>query len=355
MKELRKNLPALALGVNIGLAILLFFLYDPFQLIKTGYVGAGALLELDQEAIKEIVFEEPAFKARLVKGQPLPDSANSETKAQEKAYEWSLVSRQGGREIYLQADKERVGELLKAIQDGRRYYGVPRNPEKDRELEMARNSKGEYDCPRLTIAYNSGKSDQIFIGRSSARAGESYVRLNDEDSIFLVENDLRAASGSGNALFFRNRRILPAAVTKDNIGALNAEFDKYTVRLQKDGGNWRMELPAQGKVKTQEISSLVDDIAGWKANSFLEKKPENMEKDKAFRLEISYNAGGNPAVLAVRVLGKMDYSSYIVEIEKPDAKKDEPRDLYEITSVYLNDLYEAESKLLERQTLPELN
>ncbi|MBE7438653.1 MAG: DUF4340 domain-containing protein [Spirochaetales bacterium] len=342
---LRSHAPALLTGLNLLLAVFLFFSYDPFRLIETGYRGADPLLSLDLSAVKSIAYEDPGLKLniRLMRGEVRP---SSKEKGKAPEYAWDLVVRKDGREEYLAADRERVTELLKAIEDSRRYYPVPRSPEKDSELQMGRNSQGEVESPRIIVEYNRGNKDTIYIGKTSARAGESYVRLNDESSIYLVETDLRSLTGQGDVAYFRNRRVLPDSLTAESLTAVELKRGKKTVQLVRKAGSWEMLLPLQGKLKAAESTALISEITGWKANSFLEKSP-GLEKDSSFELTLEFKGPGEEKeTLQIKGLGKSDYSSFVLSLPGKD------KEIVEVTGIQLRDLMETPERLLEGNEQP---
>jgi len=346
MSLIRSNAPAVLLALNLVLALFLFFSYDPFRLIETGYRGADPLLSLDLEEVKSIAYNDPLSRltVRLIRGGKL---GQGHEKSKSAEYAWDLALVKDGREEYLPADRERVTELVNALKDSRRYYAVPRSPEKDAELDMGRNSQGEVESPRIVLEYNRGNTDTIYIGKTSARAGESYVRLNDEPSIYLVEADLRSLIGQSDAFYFRNRRVLPDTISAETLEALELKLGKKTVQLGRKAGNWEMLLPFQGKLKPAAGSALINEITGWKANSFLEKAPE-LEKDSSFELSLDFqNPAGEKETLQIEGLGRSDYSSFVLRLPGKDKAL-----LVEVTAIQLRDLMETPERLLEESNQP---
>ncbi len=382
MKFFRENAPVLLFAFNllIGAALLAQLAFS-----GGGYRSASPVLELEQSAVREVEIRDPRqnLQVRLVRGQELPRVAPAREeefdprKAMDRMesqlnrnaeYNWELVvvaapikiARKGEKEVKGEkdapaerrygADGERVKALFTALGDARRYYAVPRSPEKDRDLEMGKNDRGEYETPRVIFRLASGGEQVLYLGRTRAGSSEAYVRLGEEDQIFLVETDLRQAAGAADAYFFRDRSVWGRKLSLDGVTGLVARFreKKNNVTLMHSAEGWTMSAPLAGKVRPTEISSLLNDIVDWKADAFPLELPEEIEKDSAFDLEISYKEEmtGVPAPLRLTVLGKKDYSTYY--IRRVAEKGEEPQPIMQVTSVYLGDFYEPERKLIDR-------
>ncbi len=332
--KIRSNPGVTLFFANVGLVIVLILVQDPFGMFKTGYAGARPLLRVSQEDAVSIEIESPDRPLlRLVRKDKLNVKKNEPAE-----FVWEVE--QAGAKSKLTADRERVRDLFSGIEKARRYYGINRSAESEKDAEMGQDSKGRLLCMQVRITNASGKMSSLCVGKSSLRGNDSYVRLNDEDTIFLVEENLRTAFGSGDPEYFRNRRLLPE-ITKEEITGINASGTGKPVQITRNGSAWQMISPVPGNVNTSEMNLLLGDIIEWKAVSFPREIPKDLDRKKSLRIEIQYKQNMTDLKTAsFEVLGQKDFSSYIL--------KDADGNLFEITSLYLSHLLEPEEKLIEK-------
>lgn len=372
LKVVRKNAGVSLLILNLLLLAVLFFLQDPFEIFRSGYVGAKPLLDVGQADVRKIEIIDPDLKSRsvLVRQGKLPavtpasEEKKSKTK-EEESYAWQLQildtgdkktsgtdigdKSAGGKTadgktepVKYEGDEDHIARLFESLKKARRYYSLKYTPDKDRNLHFGIKKGGDCDCLHLKFALESGRTHILYLGKSGG--AESYVRLDDENEIYLVQTNIKTTVGQGQKDFFRNRLLLPRQATKKSITAIQADFGstEKDVSLTRSGKEWHLLSPLAGKARTSAVNSLLDDIIAWRANSFPDKPPRDLETKKAFSLKITFKRSLTESHQVVfRILGLKDYSTYYLEDEKGT--------LYEITSVFLSDLYEARTKFLERQ------
>ncbi|MCB1325930.1 MAG: DUF4340 domain-containing protein [Spirochaetales bacterium] len=352
-----KAAPGLAIFLlNAGLVIVLILQLNPFNIFQTGYAAADPVLEVDQSDVVriEIVDRDTDGQAivlergdRLAPQRPEEqDDAPTPPEAGPR-YGWSMSWQKAAPEASesFAADADRVAQFFMDLREVRDYYALPRSPEQDRELGMARNSNGRYECLQIRL-FEEGESEPqvLYVGRSASRGTESYVRLNEDDEVYLVQANLRSATGSGEPYYFRNRRVFPDHLQADLITGLSARFASGgAVELRHQTGAWQMLQPVLNAARTQAVESLLRDIAGWKASEFPEAPPADLDRSRALELRLTYRGRDNITdehEFVLDVLGKSEYSSWVV-------RRPEDGALMEITSIYLEDLFDAEAKLVE--------
>lgn len=257
-------------------------------------------------------------------------------------------------------DIERIAELFEALQNTRRYYAVERTEEKEKELEMIRNSQGNYACLQIILELENGDKHSILVG--NRRAGsESYVRLDEERSIYLARSNLRARSGAGDLNYFRDRTILPAEVDKGNVIGFTAKrpSGETIVQMSRKGERWNMQIPPTGgQVASENVDAFVSDLFGWRSRDFLESEPSDMDRRFALLFTLRYNEAGNLTEtkrFSLEVLGRKGISDYILRLS-PDpsgpsggAPYSDTAALREITSVALENLLDPIKHFTKRE------
>ena len=388
---LKKNIGVTLTVVNLLLALVLFFQSNPLGLFATGYAAADPMIEVTQADVQQIEIRDPDFNRvpgattttglpaagevvlTLVRQEQLPRSQWSQ-KPDESAlfdrvapeYSWKLKIRRAGSdnseapEREFAADAERVADLFKQLAEARRHHYVPRTPEKDRDLQMSTDGVGRYEGLSLAFQLSDGSKLTLYVGRSSLRGNQSYLRLDDEKKIFLAETNLRSVAGPGEPDYFRNRRLVPAAINEAAVTGVHLEFSANggLVSLNKDGGVWRVQSPPlAGKVREDQIEQIVADIVDWKAVAFPggasaesnEAAFRELLKDYEtppqfpFVLRVEYTSAGNltdRAELIFTVLGRKNFSNYLVRTSDGT--------LCEISSVFLEDLMNPREKLVDK-------
>ena len=340
----RENAGSLLMGLNLLLLLLVFFLYDPFQLIDRDYSGSRPLLEAKAADIKSLEIKDPDLPGVAItvsRGNALPVTGKKGLAPGKAAqsYNWkTVVNRAGSSETYT-GDRERVETLLKEIARARRYYALDRTPAKDKQYDMSKAPDGGCKCMSIAVVDQAGKRNVLYLGKSVG--AEIHVRLNDEDEIYLVRANLKSSAGSGDALFFRNRRLISEDVRRDMVATFKAVFPRgKDVILSKSGKDWALLSPIQGAARTRSADALVDGVLNWQARSFPTKLPDKVDRSKAFALEIEYRLNvSERKKLRFEGLGRKDSSTYFV--------RNAAGVLHEVSSFDLNDLFEPGKRLLK--------
>lgn len=327
--------PALLAG-NAGLLTLWLLLQDPFGLSRQIFASRNRIARVDMESTKAIEirsFEKQAF-IRLERGAKIPGEDKN------PQYQWQMTRQWGTKQDSLSADRERIKELFAALERAKRAYSIPVNPENEKTAEMSADASGR---PRCTIVsfISDGSTTKLCIGKSSLRGNDSYVRVNEEGQIFIVEENLKTAVGAGDPDFFRNRRLLPD-ISRDSINGIQASGPGRQVQLTHSAQKWQLTLPMPAAVNMTQMNLLLGDLVDLKATAFPAEIPRDLDRKKAFELEISYKTNMvDSQIIKLSVLGQKDFSSYIV--------RDSTGTLAEVTSMYLADLLDPEEKLMEKQ------
>lgn len=350
---LKVNAGSILLLTNVLLIIALAFIYDPFDLIQTGYAGASPIIPGGQKEINKIEIFDPDISDRIIllRKEPIANQTKKDKK-NNLIFNWELniiSDKSDTKPRIFKADQDRVKDFFEELTKSRRYYSIKRSQDKEKELEFTRDKSGKYICMRLRFHLDNGNSHTLYLGKSLGE--ESNVRLDEKDEIFLIETNLKRAAGSGELYYFRNRSLISKNINEENIKAIDAKFSskKNNVSIVKSGKDWQLTRPVRAAGNSSAIKSLLDDIIDWKANAFLEKLPDRLDQTKSFILTLTYTDNLDKTgvkQLQFNILGQKDMSTYIV--------RDEKGILYQITSVFLNDFFVPAEKLIQKKPISKI-
>jgi hypothetical protein len=300
------------------------------------FASRNRIVRVQADSTKAIEVRSPERDTviRLERGEKIPgDDKNPQ-------YAWQMTRQIGGKQDSLPADRERIKELFAAVERAKRVYSIPVNAENEKTAEISADQSGRSRCTAVSFVSESGKTTKLCIGKSSLRGNDSYVRVNDENEIYIVEENLKTAVGAGEPDFFRNRRLLPD-IARDSITAIGASSPGRQVQLLHSAQKWQMTSPMPAAVNMTQMNLLLGDLLDLKAVSFPAEIPKDLDRKKAFDLEIQYKSNMvDSQTIKLSVLGQKDFSSYIV--------RDSSGTLAEITSMYLADLLDPAEKLMEK-------
>ncbi len=376
---------------NILLAFLLLFQFNIIGIFNRGYEGAALLVDLEQDDLSMIEIYDPDLKNNVLKlmrkkESPLPKSqwhlANQNSasfletiySSEARQYSWELLvsikDKEGtekgtdnnlkAKNMRYPADVQRVAELFEALAKLRRYYSIPRSPEKENAIGMRKNAKGEYEGLRVrfTLANNQDQIE-LFLGQTSKKADESYIRRDEENEIYLVRGDLRIKIGSGELDYFRDRNLIGADIPQEGLRSVIAKkimtqqtsssgISPILVHFINNGNNdkqnWSIQYPELiGLEANQEaINSFIQDVFSWRTIEFPKKITKGLDQKLAFDLILGYQIAGDiqEKQITMSIIGREGYSDYLVRM--PD------QSLRKISSVYLEDLLDPLKKFTRK-------
>jgi len=356
-RALFKNSGIALFGLNLLLVAILIFLYDPFGIVSSGYEGAALLVPVSADDLDRIEAISPTGTFLLTKGEAIPKSARTENGTtggsskyrlmdpfDRQSYEWLLSFEVSGSAKRYPADRKRMTELFNALNATRRYYSLPLTKEKMESVGLGELKNGGCECLELRFHLKNGTTERLSVGRSGG-SGESYVRLNDEEELYLVETDLRKETGYGKLDYFRNRKLLDGSITRDSITGIRAGFAdrRRDVMLDRIGGVWQMMKPVAGKA---DADFLAGELVELDVETFPETLPSDLDRSLPFRLEVIYKKNlTDVASVAFEILGRKGENTFYL--------RNAEGELMEVFSTYLGDLYDPEGRFLKKESLLE--
>lgn len=354
MINLIKQYPgATVLTANILLALIWFLNANP--LLKSGYAGADSLIDTDEDDISKIEILDPDNQGkivRLIRGEKKPlksqspkkDAIVADTEKKQLQYRWHFEISANEKTERFGADLDRVRDLLRDLENTRDYYAIERTPGKDRELSMGTDNAGRFAGIQIKIWDNPNQNpESLYIGKTSARGNQSFVRLNESNEIYVAEINLRSATGSNEPYYFRNRQVLPDNIQLAQVVQIEARNDQadLNVLLGKTDKTWMLQSPVNIPADGSLVQAMLREILDWKATGFPTAMPTDIDIERSMQLSIYFKQAGNltdQAVLHMDIKARKDLSSeYFVQIQGNEQ-------IYRIASTYLADLFNAQER-----------
>jgi hypothetical protein len=174
--------------------------------------------------------------------------------------------------------------------------------------------------PRIVVAFKAeGDKDyrRLYIGEKTPTGSDLFAKRNDEKKVFLIAAYQESALNK-SPFDLRDKNILK--VDRDKIDSLALITPNQTLKLAKDGGDWRLKAPVEVKADFGTVESLVGRLQTARMKSIVSEdasaadlKKYGFDKPQA---TVDLNAGSSKATLLIG--GKADDTSlYARDASKP--------------------------------------
>jgi hypothetical protein len=174
--------------------------------------------------------------------------------------------------------------------------------------------------PRVAVAFKAeGDKDyrRLYLGEKTPTGSDLFAKRNDEKKVFLIAA-FQEASLNKTPFDLRDKSVLK--IERDKIDSVALTTGNQTVRIAKDGGDWRLKSPVDVKADFGSVESLIGRLqtARMKAITTADASAADLKKygfDKP-QATVDLNAGSSKATLLIG--GKADDSSvYARDASKP--------------------------------------
>lgn len=115
----------------------------------------------------------------------------------------------------------------------------------------------------MTVVTAAGERT-LLVGKSGRRFGTAYVRLPDEDDVYLLDGDLRAELGR-NLDAWRDRTIVAIDTAAVHSLVVAQESGDYVV--QRGDSTWT--FGSGGAITPSAVAGVLSELAGLMASGFL--------------------------------------------------------------------------------------
>lgn len=224
-------------AANIVFLLLILIVKDPFGFRISSYDKANPFFNTSTP-ITKIVIEK----------SKVPDS---KFELKKESDDWILLAK--GKS--LPVDKEKVETLLKSIANSRKYTLVSSSKEKADEYGF------NEDEIKIEIFDNTNSIGYFLVGAVAASdANSSHVKWKDSDDIYLVEENLKAATNRADFTHFLNKKISPAGLTSEEIIGITLKKagNNYEIRKTK---SWNLESPKKGEIANEDMNTTLSKVS----------------------------------------------------------------------------------------------
>lgn len=252
-------------ATNIVFLLLILVVKDPFGFRISSYDKASTFFN-SNTTINKINIEKTK----------VPDS-KFELKLENE--DWSLSAK--GKK--LPVDKDKIDTLLKTLGNIRKYTLVSSSKEKSDEYGF------NEDEIKVEIFNNANSLGYFLVGSVSANdANSSHVKWNDSNEIYLVEENLKAASNRADFAYFLNKKLSPAGITSEDIIGITLKKNGNNYELRKTKG-WNLESPKKGEIANEDMATSLSKLSSVNADDIvLEEGTLNGIDANPFELRVDY-------------------------------------------------------------------
>ncbi len=165
--------------------------------------------------------------------------------------------------------------------------------------------------PRIAVAFKAdGDKDyrRLFLGEKTPTGSDLFARRNDEKKVFLIAA-FQESTLNKSPFDLRDKNVLK--VERDKIDSIALTTANQTLKIAKDGGDWRLKAPVEVKADYGTVESLVGRLQtarmktiAAEAASAADLKKFGFDKPQA---TVDLNAGSSKATLLIG--GKADETS----------------------------------------------
>ena len=131
------------------------------------------------------------------------------------------------------------------------------------------------DKPRLRLTFTAkGAARTLLLGAKTATGGDTYAKLEDATRVFTVPSWLEQ-SLDRTTFQLRNKAIV--TVDREAIDHLSIIGAPGTIELKKEGENWRLMQPVQGRADSAEVGSLLTRLSSGQMQAIVAEEPATLD------------------------------------------------------------------------------
>jgi len=275
------------------------------------------IIPIPQEDINRIVIKNNEMQAELKK----------------ENNDWKLI-----KPISTKADNETVSSILSTIMNGTREKTLDNVSEKLSEFGVSDNSN--------YIEFGSDKTDlpmKLMFGNQTPVPFEVYGRLNNEKSVFVVDESIKNLANK-NLYDLRDKTIIAIVPEDVKTMTLISSAGEIVCEQEEKDKVWKITKPAEYQGDGTKIEDIIRKINSSKIKKFVDSEEESKESTeaKSKEKEIDLSKYGLDKPLATVELVKNDSSQHKLLLGNIDEKT---KNYYAKTGAS-NQIFEVEESLV---------
>ena len=157
------------------------------------------------------------------------------------------------------------------------------------------------DKPRLRLTFTAaGKPRTLLLGAKTATGGDTYAKLDDAPRVFTVPSWLEQSLDK-TTFQLRNKAIV--SVDREAVDHLAIIGAPGTIELKKDGSEWRLVQPLQGRADSAEVGSLLTRLSSGQMQAIVAEQPATLDTYGLHPPRTTVTATGSGKTLAQVFVG----------------------------------------------------
>jgi len=216
-------------------------------------------------------------------------NAGTQLELRKKDGVWSLE-----QPVEDRGDSAAIEQLLGLLDGLRHDSKILLTPDKQSEqLKEFGVSESELS---LKLKADSGKETELLVGKDSAVEGKIYVRLQGQNTVYVVRNDLRTFL-TKKTDDFRDHRL--SSTPAQAVQSLTVKTPEGEIQLERKNQHWNILRPLRARAADSKINDLLAALLTANISQFLPAPPSPEQNLAEPRATVTFSVEGSkePVVL----------------------------------------------------------
>ena len=180
--------------------------------------------------------------------------------ASDKIEQITVKSDKGETTAQKQGDHWQVTQPAAAPADEAEVSGITSNLASLDVTRVIDEQAGDFkqyglEPARIEVGFRQGGHDRkLLLGQKTPTGSDLYARLPDKPRVFLVPSYVEATFNK-SPFDLRDKTILK--IDRDKVDGLQIETPEHTVKVAKQGADWRLTAPVEGRADFGVIEALI--------------------------------------------------------------------------------------------------
>ena len=132
------------------------------------------------------------------------------------------------------------------------------------------------DPARIEVTFKfAGKDQKLLIGQKTPTGTDLYAKLPDKPRVFLVASYLESTFNK-SSFDLRDKSILK--VDREKVDRMEIETPEHTVKVAKQGGDWRMSSPADARADFGAVEGIIGRLNTTPMKAIAAAEPTDLKE-----------------------------------------------------------------------------